>query len=507
MNDFLQRLVAPFADHLTLFAFAFVAVVLVLKRALPGGPARNPRVLLGLLVAHVVVVALAAVSGGVIDVVQEATLLGRLLVGWVLVLGAATVVFDVLLVRLQILPSRIIQDLTVFGAVGVASLFILRRGGVDVTGIVATSAVVTAVIGLSLQDTLGNTIGGLTLQLDDSIHAGDWIKVDDVVGKVKEVRWRFTAVETRNWETVYIPNSKLVKGEVKVLGKRTDQPEQWRRWVWFNIDFRHTPTAVIDCVQDALRAAPIKNVAADPPPNCVLMDFGESTARYAVRYWLTDLAHDDPTDSAVRVRMYYALKRAGIPLALPAHALFLTEDTNKRRERKSREAADRRLEALRRIAIFEPLDETELKSIADRLVYAPFSRGEIITRQGAEAHWLYMVVDGEVSVRVAVGGAEREVTTMGEGGVFGEMSLLTGETRSASVYAITDVDCWRLDQGAFKSVLMARPEIAQPIAALLAERQMELLEVKEDLDATSREKQRQEQEVQLLKKMRAFFGL
>lgn len=507
VNPFFERIVEPFADHLTLFAVAFTAAVLVMQRVMVGGNRRNPRVLLGLLAAHVLVVAIAAIAVGFIDIRTEANLLGRLLVGWVIVLGVAGFLFDVVLVRIRMTPSRIIQDLTVFGAIGVASLVILRRGGVDVTGIVATSAVITAVIGLSLQDTLGNTIGGLTLQLDDSIHTGDWIKVGDIVGKVKEVRWRFTAVETRNWETVYIPNSKLVKGDVIVLGKRSDQPEQWRRWVWFNVDFRHAPTNVMDCVTDALRAAPIKNVSADPPPNCVLMDFGESTARYAVRYWLTDLAHDDPTDSSVRVRMYFALKRAGIPLALPAHALFLTEDTNKRRERKQREAQDRRFLALKRIAVFAPLDDKELEIIAERLIFAPFSRGELITRQGAEAHWLYMIDEGTVSVRVAVNDAEQEVTTMGEGGVFGEMSLLTGETRAASVYAVDDVDCWRLDQAAFKTILMDRPEVARPIAALLAERQVQLIEVKETLDATARDRQLKEQETQLLSKMRAFFGI
>lgn len=506
MSHLFPGLAEAFADHLTIWAVAFAAAVVLIERV-AAPRKRGIKLLVGLAVAHTLAVVIVGLGVGVIDIVTEVSLLARLLAGWVFVLGVGTVVFEVALPKLGVTLSRIIEDLTVFGAVAIISLLVLRRGGVDVTGIVATSAVVTAVIGLSLQDTLGNTIGGLTLQLDDSIHAGDWIKVGDVVGRVKEVRWRFTAVETRNWETVFIPNSKLVKGDVIVLGKRHLQPRQWRRWVYFNVDFRHAPTTVMDTVLPAITGVGIDNVAVDPRPSCVLMDFGESTARYAVRYWLTDLAVDDPTDSAVRVRIYFALQRAGIPLALPAHALFLTEDNRKRRDRKEKEAHETRLQRLQNVDVFAPLDDAEREQIADMLVRTPFARGERITRQGAEAHWLYLVGKGQVSVRVEVDGVEKEVATMGDGEVFGEMSLLTGAVRAASVYAITDVECWRLDREAFKLILADRPDVASPIASLLAERQVHLLAVKEGLDAEARGKRVIEEQGRLLDKMRQFFGL
>ena len=495
------------ASHLTLQVMAWALAVVIIER-IAAPKKRGVRLLLGLTAAHVAAVVIVGIGLRRIEIASEASLLGSLFAGWVVVLGAGTLVFEVLLPRLGVKLSRIIEDLSVFATLGLASVFILRRHGVDVTGIVATSAVITAVVGLSLQDTLGNTIGGLTLQLDDSIHPGDWIKVGDVVGRVKDVRWRFTAVETRNWETVYIPNSKLVKGDVIVLGKRSGQPHQWRRWVWFNVDFRHHPTTVIDVVTKALHeGAPVPNMALDPKANCVLMEFGESTARYAVRYWLTDLAVDDPTDSAVRVRVFFALKRAGIPLALPAHALFMTEDSQKRRDRKVLEAQQLRLQSLAAIDVFAPLDEAERRRLSDMLVCAPYARGERITRQGALAHWLYLVGRGTVSVRVELDGIEREVARMEEGEVFGEMSLLTGEPRSASVYAETDVECWRLDRAAFQQVLAERPEVASPIAALLAERQVQLMAVKEGLDAEARSRRMIEVEERLLTRMRAFFGL
>ncbi len=495
-----------FADHFTLQTICFVVAVALVQRA-TGLRRRGLRLLLALTAAHVACVVVCGVAIPGIDLSNEAGLLARLLAAWVLVLGVGTVVFEVALPRLRVSLSRIIEDLAVFGALGLVSLVVLRRGGVDVTGIVATSAVVTAVIGLSLQDTLGNTIGGLTLQLDDSIHAGDWIKVGDVVGRVKEVRWRFTAVETRNWETVFIPNSKIVKDNVVVLGKRAGQPRQWRRWVYFNVDFRRAPSTVIATVVEALRESPIANVAADPLPNCVLLDLGESTARYAVRYWLTDLAVDDPTDSAVRTRIYFALQRADISLSLPAHAVFVTNETEARRDRKLDADHQRRLHQLGAVEVFAPLDDDERDHLARSLIFAPFAAGERITTQGAAANWLYLVCAGRVSVRVEVNGAEQEVAVLGAGEVFGEMSLLTGEHRAASVYAVTDVETWRLTREAFQSVLSARPEVALPIASLLAERRVRLHAVRDNLDAEASKRRLHEEQADLLSKMRAFFRL
>jgi CRP-like cAMP-binding protein len=402
--------------------------------------------------------------------------------------------------------SRILQDLVVGAALLAATFALASKAGYNITGLIATSAVVTAVIGLSLQDTLGNTIGGLALQIDDSIHVGDWIKVGDVNGKVAEIRWRYTAVETRNGETVLIPNSLLMKNQVVVLGRRAGRPVQWRRWVYFNVDFRHQPSDVIAAVTEAL-AAPIERVSRDPLPQCILMGLEESFGRYAVRYWLTDLAVDDPTDSEVRTRIYFALTRAGIPLSIPAHAVFMTEDSKKRREQKTQGDLERRVAAIGCLGLFACLSEEDRALLAGRLRYAPFTKGEILTRQGAIGHWLYLVIEGEVAVRLSVDGEERQVAQLGSGSFFGEMSLMTGEPRSATVVALSDVECYRLDKRAFQDIMQRRPELAEPIAAILAERRVQLQAVKENLSAEARQRHLNEAKVDLLEKIRTFFQL
>jgi CRP-like cAMP-binding protein len=130
-----------------------------------------------------------------------------------------------------------------------------------------------------------------------------------------------------------------------------------------------------------------------------------------------------------------------------------------------------------------------------------------MTRQGTEGHWLYMIIEGEVSVRIAKDGIEREVARLRAGNFFGEMSLLTGAPRSATVVALTDVECYRLDKAAFEDILRARPEIAEGVAAILAKRRTGLIAVQDDLDATSRERRIVEERVDILHKIRDFFGI
>ncbi len=495
-------------EALTPWTFALLVVVALLSRASPA--ARHQRLpgtyaLFGL---HVLLVAVTAGLDVAHNVgADDARIAARVLGAMALVGAGGAFVFGALMPRTRLQVSRIIQDLLVAALTIVVVLAVLARMGVSISGLVATSAVVTAVIGFSLQDTLGNTMGGIALQADGSIKVGDWILVGDHVGKVSEIRWRYTAIETRNWETVLLPNSVLMKGPVKVLGRRNGQPEQLRRWVWFNVDFRTHPSEVIEAVQKALNEYPIERVAHDPAPNVVLMDLHDSYGRYAARYWLTDLAVDDPTDSVVRARIMFALERVGIPLSIPAQAVFVTEENRKRKEHKSQRDLQKRLDALHAVDLFAPLDDDDLLRLAQSLHAAPFARGELITRQGAEAHWLYLVNEGDVVVRAAKDGVTREVARLGAGSFFGEMSLMTGEPRSATVFAVTDVDCWRLDKSAFQELVSRRPDVAKPIAELLAERRARRRAIDESLSAEARAKAKLDDENNLLRRMKAFFGL
>ncbi|MDZ4694700.1 MAG: mechanosensitive ion channel family protein [Deltaproteobacteria bacterium] len=421
---------------------------------------------------------------------------------------SVAIVFSGLLTRMGMRSPRILQDVTFAAASVIATLALATRAGFSLTGIVATSAVLTAVVGLAFQETLGNLVAGLAVQLDHSIRVGDWVTVGDTTGKVTEIRWRYTAIETRNWETLVVPNGQLVKGLVLVLGRRAGMPRLWRRWIWFNVDFRYEPTRVVEAVENALRSTTIESVASSPAPNCVLMELGESTARYAVRYHLSDMAVDDPTDSVVRTRVFFALQRAGIPLSIPAQALFLANDTIERRTEKARVDNARRVQVLAKIDLFSPLSVAEREHLASKLRPAPFAAGETITQQGAEAHWLYIVIRGRVVVRIeGPNGIEKAVATLGPGDFFGEMGLLTGESRSATVIAETDAECYRLGREGFEALLRERPEVAGQMAEALAQRRVTLDAAVADLSQAAKQAQLAAAKRDLLGKIRDFFGI
>lgn len=426
---------------------------------------------------------------------------------------AAQLLFDVgfKLVRLPV--PDIMHEVSLGAAYVVALVWLMHHSGVNITSIVATSAVATAVIGLSLQSTLGSVIGGLTLQLDNSVNEGDWIELENKTqGRVQKVRWRYTVIETRDWDTLIVPNAQLLNQSIKILGKVEGRPLQHRMWVYFNVDFRTPPSDVIRVVDQALSTAPIVGVASDPKPNTVCMDLArdhrDSFAYYATRYWLTDIARDDPTSSAVRERIYTALQRAQIPLALPAATVFVSEETAARGERKQRESQRRVLEGLRAVSLFASLSEQEIQELAASVKVAPFVAGEVVTRQGATANWLYVLVQGQVEIRVAIGGGEsKRVNTLKAPDFFGEMAVMAGSPREATVVALDDIQCLRVEQAAFRKLLAARPEIAREVAEALAERRVALEAAREHLDEVARSRRVEGERHRILRAVQQFFGL
>jgi CRP-like cAMP-binding protein len=399
------------------------------------------------------------------------------------------------------------QDLLTGIAYLVVAFIVLSSSGIDLRGLVATSAVITAVIGFSLQDTLGNIMAGMAVQMDRTIRVGDWIQVGDKEGQVREIRWRQTSIETREWDTVVIPNSMLMKGTVTLLGRRADEPVQRRRWIYFNVDFRHYPTEVIQVIEAALLAKPLDGVAGEPQPHCIITAFTDSYATYAARYWLTDLSRPDPVDSVVRTHIFAALHRAGIPLSIPAQAVFVTEDDETHRTRKRDQQLQRHIAALEELSIFRSLTDEERSQVAERLRGIRFIAGEVITRQGTEAHNLYMIASGDAQVHVTVEGKTDQVATLHAGDYFGEMGMMTGSPRFATVTAATDVKCYRLAKSDFEGILQRRPEIAADIAETLARRRVELEMVREEASEEVRKARVKQTHGDVLDRIRAFFGI
>lgn len=326
------------------------------------------------------------------------------------------------------------------------------------------------------------------------------------MGHVVSIKWRTTTLETNNFDAIIVPNSMLMKGRVTVLGRRGGQPSPERRWIYFHVDFATPPGEVLAVATKALLAEAIPNVATQPAPNVVLMGLEDGNARYAARYWLHDLSTDDLTDSEVRVRLIYALRRAGIEAGMPSQSVLLTEANAEQRADKARQEQEERVSAMAKIELFHGLKQEERVSLAKALKSVSFASHELLTRQGDEAHWLYVIIRGQVAVQVAgEDGQQAEVARLGPGSFFGEMGLMTGEPRSATIVALTHVDCYRLDKDSFHGLLVSRDEIAESVAQVLAKRKVELEQIKGEVDAAAREHRQREAAHDLLGRIRKFF--
>lgn len=411
----------------------------------------------------------------VASVARVLAALAPVLAGFAVIRLTGLALFREVLPRIGMRAARIVEDLVVVVGYIIWSLSQLRDAGLDPSSLVTSSAILTAVVAFAMQDTLGNLLGGLMLELGDAMHLGDWVKLGDTAGRVEQIRWRVTTIRTRDGERVVVPNSVLMRSTVVVQGNPDVEAVRVRRTLNFKVSREVLPNRFIALTEEVIARSQIPHVATDHPPSCVLREIGPAHFSFDLRYWLTDPAPDDPTDSAVRVHVYAALQRAGIAVVAPLQPIHATTDSPaKTRQTEATVLADRQA-ALREVSIFATLSEAELTTLAKRLVPAPFVAGEVMTRQGSTAHWLYLMRTGEARVFVDLeDGQRRQVATIGAGGFFGEMSLLTGAPRRATVVAATDVDCFRLDKAGFEDVLRARPALAEQLSSLLVQRQEEL---------------------------------
>jgi small-conductance mechanosensitive channel/CRP-like cAMP-binding protein len=468
-------LIAPWQMQMLEALLAVALMLLILLRTRPEGKVLLRSALLMALLAVLLLagsaITQALMLSSVAEVMNE---IAVILVGVMVIRIAGITLFRAVLPVVSLHPPRILEDILIVLGYIAWGMVRLRHAGVELSGLVTTSAVITGIVAFSMQETLGNILGGLALQLDKSILIGDWIEVDNICGRVIEVHWRHTAVRTRNGEIEVLPNSLLMKSKVKIIS--SEQVQQWRRWIRFAVNQKIPPQQVIQAVEKAVAAADIPHVSKAPLPSCVLLDMKDGVCLYGMRYWLTNPLLDDPTDSDVRIHIYAALRRHDQPLANPILDVNLTTESSERDTRLRERELARRKEIMRNVELFSLLSDEELEQIASNLTVAPFVRGDVITRQGAVAHWLYILVNGEADVWFEPENAtkpRRHLLTLTAGRVFGEMGLMTGAPRSATVTARTDAECFRLDKANFEQILHSRPQLAEGFANILAQRHMQ----------------------------------
>ncbi|NLN61859.1 MAG: mechanosensitive ion channel [Myxococcales bacterium] len=419
----------------------------------------------------------------------------------------STLLFDVFAPRRSAIsiPS-IIKTITMLVVFLIVVVFILSSHGISVTSLVTTSAVFTAIIGFALQDLLSSVISGLAIQMENPFREGNWVKVDQFEGVVREINWRSTKLETRSRDVVIIPNNTIIKSAIVNFSRPS---VLHRRKIKIGLRFSHRPGAVHDCLTQA--ALSIPEVLHDPPPQVIIRRFVAHFAEYELIYFIEDVARRDLIDGNVHKRIWYHLDRAGLRIPLPAREVYLREEPQDAAESPSRHSAEQVLRILRKIPVFAPLSDAEFLWLAAKARTCEFEAGEPLIHQGDKGVGLNIIGEGEVDIIVhqSPGDPGHKVSTLSRGAYFGERALLTGDPASADALAVTDCLIYQIDKNALAKIFEQKPEMAELFSQKLEQRdaeRTELLHQSGEGDYRAGGK-RSADEVSLASRIRNFFQL
>jgi small-conductance mechanosensitive channel/CRP-like cAMP-binding protein len=350
----------------------------------------------------------------------------------------------------------ILQDAMVIALVIASAMFLSAE-------LVTTSAVSAVVLGFALQDTLGNAFAGLAIQSEKPFNVGHWVTVGEHEGRVAEVTWRATKLRTKSGNFVIVPNNVVAK---EAVVNYSEPAAPTRLYVDVGASYLVPPNAVKAAIAEAVRNCPL--VLTAPAPDVVLLAFDASAITYRARFWVQDYEADERARDQVRTAIYYSFQRHQIEIPWPISVEYKGELPQADRDDRRREVAA----SLSNTDLFSPLPEEVRNAIASACVVAEYGNGEGIVRQGEPGQSMFIVARGEVSVLLEPG--REEVARIAAGGYFGEMSLLTGEPRTATVVALGDVSVIELNADLFRRLAAEHPAAIEQMAVSAMTRRADL---------------------------------
>lgn len=389
-----------------------------------------------------------------------------------LLLTAAGIVSAVALLfnpwRLDRVSERvpaIVQDVIVIALFALAATVLLDEK------LLTTSAVGAVVVGFALQDTLGNLFAGLAIQVEKPFRVGHWVRVGEFEGKVQEVTWRATKLLTKAGQFVIVPNSVMSKDPILNYSEPT-VPSRLEVIVGASYDV--APNVVKRALHEALDNAPL--VLRVPDADVVIEDFASSSVNYRLRFWVDDYARDAAARDQVRSNIWYTFRRHGIEIPFPMQVEFSRDEVRTRPPARIQALAAR----LAQIDLFAGLDDVECVRLAEGCQEHLYGAGERIVRQSEPGQSMFVVLDG--GARVSLESSGQDVAVIPQGGFFGEMSMLTGEPRSATVTASGDAVLLEITAERFRELAVRRPGFVEQVSDVVSARRAGLAEARAAAD-------------------------
>ncbi|HVT04324.1 MAG TPA: mechanosensitive ion channel family protein [Thermoanaerobaculia bacterium] len=356
-----------------------------------------------------------------------------------------------------------------------------------ITALLTTTTVLAAVIGLALQDTLGNLFSGISLHMESTFEVGDVVKSGEMIGVVENVNWRATRMRSFENYIIVLPNAVIARERLLVFPRATLNA----RTLTVGLSYDTPPAEAISVLEKAVTN--VSGLSREKPIVVRIGSFQDSAVHYEIKYWTRDYARHDDIDAAVLRAVWYALKRSDISIAYPIRSIHRLRPI----EHPKALSRDDILSRLQAVDILLPLSNEEHETIAAGTDVHVYSQGETIIRMGDRGHSMFIVHEGLVSIRI--GDGSKELAQLGGGSVFGEMAFLTGESRSADVVALSDATVLEIDKSALQPVLKNNPDLVNGITEKVIARRDHL--------ATSLAESDAEEKKSVLGKIRAYFAL
>lgn len=339
--------------------------------------------------------------------------------------------------------------------------------GVELTGLLVTSTVASAIIGLALQDTLGNLISGISLQIETPFSADDWVEIDGIEGIIVRQNWRTLTLLTREDHRVMLTNSTVAKSKIINYSRPTNRQIQTVR---LTLSESYSPNVVKKVLVEAVQG--LEDVRLHPRLRSHVVSMQDGCVTYGLSYWLDDYSDKIVTRDKVLTRAWFTLHRAGIHIPDPTgdYRVSLVPEDAPQQAKVARQ--ERLFGMMASLHWLDVLSESQLRQLANRTAVSLYTTGEQLVKQGDPGDSLFIINKGSVSVYVrSADGRSVYANQLNAGDFFGEMSLLTGEARSASIRANEETEVIIIDKEAFANVLTQDPTILDRFVAALERRQ------------------------------------
>lgn len=377
-------------------------------------------------------------------------------------------------------------------------IIVLQSSGINLSSLAVVAGVLGLGIGFGLQNLASNFISGLTILFEQPIKVGDYVELNNLLGTVEKISIRSTVIRTNDDVFVIVPNSKLIDSNIV---NWSYQRPRCRLHLPVSVAYGTDPVIVTELLVACARTEPM--VLSFPPPKVWLKRFGDNGIDFEVLVWIDQPQESEQIKSSLNFLIEGEMRHHGVEIPFPHREIRIRnwdnqilsppisqpkpddpeiqvkveESTNSEPKKVITKLPSKRAlrDLLRRITYFEGCSDLELRSLIEQGYRKFVTASEIICREGDEGKSLYIVLAGSLeAVSLRTG---QHIYSFKEGEFFGEIAVLTGTLRTATVRALQDATLFVVDHDHLQKLLKNHPNLAEQIAQKLSERQQILIDM------------------------------